>query len=78
MFFEKRRLDTLKQIFGDMFYEKTNSLSKKIDSFVLHSHLSLPIFFALMYGIFQLTFTVGGYFADMFDTFFISFQEYLR
>lgn len=78
MFFEKRRLETLKKVFGDLFYEKTNSFSKKIDSFVLHSHSSLPIFFILMYAIFQLTFTVGGYFADMFDTFFIWLQYLLK
>jgi ferrous iron transport protein B len=78
MFFEKKRLELLKNIFWEMFYERTNSLSKKIDSFVLHSHFSLPLFFALMYGIFYLTFHIGWYFADIFDTFFIGIQWWLK
>ncbi len=78
LFFEKRRLELLKKIFGEMFYEKTNSRSKKIDNFVLHSHFSIPIFFALMYGVFQITFSIWGYFSSLFSLFFSQLQNWLQ
>lgn len=78
MLFEKRRLDHLKQVFWELFTRKTNSFSRKIDSFVLHSRFSLPLFFLLMYGVFQLTFTVWGYFSGVFDNFFLFVQDFLK
>jgi len=78
MYFEKKRLELVKSLFGELFYQKINSTSKKIDRFVLHSVFSLPFFFLLMYLIFWLTFTVGGFFADTLDTAFLSLQEIIK
>lgn len=36
------------------------NLSDRIDAIVTHRVLALPLFLAMMYGVFQLTFTIGG------------------
>ncbi len=43
------------------------SLTERIDKIVLNKYLKLPVFFAIMYGIFWTTITFGGAFTDFFD-----------
>jgi ferrous iron transport protein B len=63
-------LDVLKQVtemnerFGEL------PLSERIDRIVTHRYLGLPIYFLLMYLMFQLTFAwIGGPLSGLFDTF---------
>ncbi|MBN1191066.1 MAG: ferrous iron transport protein B [Dehalococcoidales bacterium] len=46
------------------------SLSDKIDRIVINRWLGIPIFLALMYGVFQFVFTVATPFMDWIDAFF--------
>jgi len=46
------------------------SLSDKIDKFVLNRWLGLPLFLGVMYGVFQLDFTVATPFMDWIAQFF--------
>ncbi|MCK5807977.1 ferrous iron transport protein B [bacterium] len=39
--------------------EVRSSFSRKVDAIVLHEHLSLPLFFLLMFVLFQMVFTLG-------------------
>ncbi len=48
----------------------TRVLSDRIDAVVVHRLLGIPIFLAVMYGIFWLTFTVGAIPMDWIDQFF--------
>jgi ferrous iron transport protein B len=41
-----------------------DSLTEKLDRFALHKHLGMVIFFAMMYLIYYLTFTIGNYLSD--------------
>ncbi len=50
--------------------EARRSMSDKIDMVLTNRLLGLPIFFALMYMVFELTFTVGGPPMDLIDNFF--------
>lgn len=45
----------------------TEILSDKIDGIVTHKVFGIPIFLAMMALVFTFTFTVGNYFADLFD-----------
>jgi ferrous iron transport protein B len=47
-----------------------NVVSDKIDKVLVNKLFGLPIFAVIMAMMFQLTFTVGGYFADILDGFF--------
>ncbi len=44
------------------------SISQRIDDIVLSKWLGFPIFFAVMFVLFYLTFTVGGFFADLLES----------
>ncbi len=50
--------------------EEKLSVSDKIDRVVTNKWLGIPLFALVMWGTFQLTFTVGGIFADWIDQFF--------
>ncbi|MGQ9571376.1 MAG: ferrous iron transport protein B, partial [Thermodesulfovibrionales bacterium] len=50
--------------------EERLTLSDKIDKVVLNRFLGIPIFALITWVTFQLTFTVGGFFADYIGTFF--------
>jgi len=50
--------------------KKNKTLSEKIDSLLINKFLGLPIFLFLMWGLFQLTFTVGNIPMDVIDSFF--------
>jgi ferrous iron transport protein B len=43
------------------------SLSDKIDKFIINRWLGIPIFLALMYGVFQFVFTLSVPFMDWID-----------
>jgi len=49
--------------------ERVN-LSDKIDKFVINRWLGIPLFMALMYGVFQFVFKLSGPFMDWIDQFF--------
>jgi len=51
-------------------YGEKLTLSDKIDKVVLNRFLGIPIFAIVMWITFQLTFTVGGFFAGYIETFF--------
>jgi ferrous iron transport protein B len=46
------------------------SLSDKIDKFVINRWLGIPLFLAIMYGVFQFVFTLSAPFMDWIDGFF--------
>jgi len=50
--------------------EEKLTVSDKIDKVVTNRWLGIPIFAFMMWLTFQLTFTIGGFFADYIDTFF--------
>lgn len=50
--------------------EEKVTASDRIDGIVTNKWLGIPIFAFLLWATFQLTFTVGGFFADFIDTFF--------
>lgn len=47
---------------------KSESLTNRMDKVLTHRILGLPILFGVMYAVFQLTFTLGGIFADWLDS----------
>lgn len=57
-----------------------NSLerTKRIDSILLHRVFGLPIFFLLMFLLFEMTFYVGGFAKDYIEDGFASFGDFLR
>jgi ferrous iron transport protein B len=64
----------------EMVYHKgaeKRSLSDSIDRVITNKYLGIPIFLALMWGIFQLTFVVASPFADAIDTGFASLADYV-
>ena len=56
-----------------------NSLerTKRIDSILLHRFFGLPIFFLLMFLLFEMTFYVGGFAKDYIEDGFASFGDFL-
>ncbi len=48
------------------------TITDKIDSLLIHKFFGLPIFLFLMWGLFQLTFTLGSIPMDLIDSFFAS------
>ena len=50
--------------------KKFAQIGDKIDNIVLNKWLGFPIFAAVMFLMFYLTFTIGGFFADYIDKFF--------
>lgn len=50
--------------------EKPKTFSDLIDTVVLDKYLGIPIFFALMWAVFQFAFTVSAPFSDAIDVFF--------
>ena len=50
--------------------ENYESITNKVDNVILNRWLGFPIFAAVMFAIFYLTFTIGGFFADYLDKFF--------
>lgn len=51
------------------------SLTEKLDSILIHKLFGLPIFLFLMWGLFQLTFEIGGIPMDIIDGFFCRFNK---
>ena len=50
--------------------ESYDKLSAKLDKFILNQWIGIPIFALVMYLVFNMTFTLGGYGVDMLDVFF--------
>jgi ferrous iron transport protein B len=50
--------------------EERLDISERIDRVVLNKYLGIPIFLVLLWGTFQLIFTLGGPLVDLVDTFF--------
>ncbi|MDR2490526.1 MAG: ferrous iron transport protein B, partial [Spirochaetaceae bacterium] len=46
------------------------SVTEKIDSVIMHKFLALPIFLVVLWGVFQLTFTIGAYPQEWLEIFF--------
>jgi len=57
--------------------EEDESLSEKIDNFLIHPILGLPIFLFFMWALFQLTFVLGNYPMDIIDTIFSETSSFL-
>ncbi len=51
--------------------KEKKSLTEKIDAFLIHPIFGIPIFLFFMWGLFQLTFTLGAIPMDYIDAFFI-------
>jgi len=60
----------IKEVIMNKEHKPSEILSDKIDKIVTHKYFGLPIFFAMMTLVFIFTFTVGNFFADIFDGFF--------
>ncbi|AYJ80283.1 ferrous iron transport protein B [Aliarcobacter cryaerophilus ATCC 43158] len=56
--------------------EKTTT--EKIDSILMNKFIGLPIFLFLMWGLFQLTFTLGQIPMDYIDSFFLLFSNIIK
>ena len=50
--------------------KKKDTVTEAIDRVVLNRYLGIPIFLLVMYGMFQITFTLGSPLSDMIDAFF--------
>ncbi|MCT7493092.1 ferrous iron transport protein B [Aliarcobacter cryaerophilus] len=57
---------------------KEKTTTEKIDSILMNKFIGLPIFLFLMWGLFQLTFTLGEIPMDYIDTFFSSFIDVIK
>ncbi len=47
-----------------------DKLSAKLDKYLLNQWFGIPIFALIMYAVFNMTFTIGGYGVDLLDVFF--------
>lgn len=47
-----------------------DQFSDKVDRLLLNKYVGIPVFMAVMFMVFQLTFSLGGVFADILDVFF--------
>lgn len=70
MSFVDKRYEAITSTLGKVYRKGTEkrSLSDSLDRVLTNKWLGIPIFLALMWGIFQLTFTVAAPFSDMIDT----------
>ncbi|WP_430884906.1 ferrous iron transport protein B [Fusibacter sp. JL216-2] len=50
--------------------ESYDKLSAKLDKYILNQWIGIPIFALVMYFVFNMTFTLGGYGVDILDVFF--------
>ena len=57
---------------------KEKTTTEKIDSILMNKFIGLPIFLFFMWGLFQLTFTLGEIPMDYIDTFFSSFIDAIK
>lgn len=57
---------------------KEKTTTEKIDSILMNKFIGLPIFLFLMWGLFQLTFTLGQIPMDYIDSFFSSFIDVIK
>ena len=57
---------------------KEKTTTEKIDSILMNKFIGLPIFLFLMWGLFQLTFTLGEIPMGYIDTFFSSFIDLIK
>ncbi len=55
--------------------ERPRTLTEKIDAILINNYFGIPIFLFLMWGLFQLTFTVGAIPMDWIDRFFTALAE---
>ncbi|MGN7612097.1 ferrous iron transport protein B [Magnetococcales bacterium HHB-1] len=66
----------LKAVYHQDEKEET-TLTSRLDQFFLHRVLGLPLFFLMMWGMFQTTFTFGAYPADAIDALVSSLGEWV-
>lgn len=71
------RLHFAKTTFSRFAFD-AHTRSRGIDRFVLHPILGLPIFFAVMWAVFQTTFTLGAYPADLLDGLIVSLIAWVK
>ncbi len=58
--------------------EQRYSVSDKIDKVLTHKYFGIPIFLLVMFGLFQLVFTVGNPLAELIDSGFSHLSNFLR
>lgn len=56
----------------------SQTLTQKIDTVLIHPVYGIPIFFFLMWSLFQLTFTLGSIPMDWIDAFFVALGNYAK
>lgn|GEM_PF-4224808 len=61
-------LDKRKTEVKEIGRKKYSQFEKKLDSFIVKSKFTIPLFFVLLLIIFELTFSVGNFFANLVDT----------
>ncbi|MBV5278143.1 MAG: ferrous iron transport protein B [Campylobacteraceae bacterium] len=54
------------------------SMTDKIDALLIHNIFGIPIFIALMWSLFQLTFELGSIPMDLIDAFFVKLGDYAK
>lgn len=77
----KRKYQFIEQFIKCVLINKENKpreiLSDKIDAIVTHPMLGIPIFLLMMFLVFTFTFTIGNYFADIFEGAMASFSAFV-
>ncbi len=58
--------------------KETKTITEKIDDILINKYFGIPIFLILMWGLFQLTFTLGALPMDWIDAFFGKLAEFSR
>lgn len=68
----RTRYDVAHQLVSQVIHQSQTkeTISSQLDRILLNPLLAIPIFLAVMYGVFYLTFSVGGIFLDSIDVFF--------
>lgn len=65
-----RVINTLMDLYIVRPEQSYDKLSAKLDKYLLNQWFGIPIFALIMYAVFNMTFTIGGYGVDMLDVFF--------
>ncbi len=59
----------IKILKGKLKIEAYSMFEKKLDMFITRSKLTIPIFFVMLFIVFEMTFTMGNFFANLIDLF---------
>jgi ferrous iron transport protein B len=77
--FVDKRYENINSILNQVLKKKDVKItpSDMVDRVLTHKYLGIPIFLALMWGVFELTFTIAQPFMDVIDLGFVNLSEYI-